>query len=66
LDLGGDLNIILNLEEKRGGTRRLEHDSSQLYDLLEEKHLIDIEPRMPFSLGPTSDLKSQQIACRLD
>jgi hypothetical protein len=41
--LGGDFNIILTLEEKRGGTRRLDQDSGKLRDIIEDLHLIDIE-----------------------
>jgi hypothetical protein len=41
--LGGDLNIILNLEEKKGGIRRLDKDSENIQRMIENLHLIDIE-----------------------
>jgi hypothetical protein len=44
--LGGYFNIILTLEEKRGGSRTwLEHDSGKFLDLIDHLNLIDIESR---------------------
>jgi hypothetical protein len=41
--VGGDLNIILTLEEKRGGKKRLDQDNIKLRDLIDHLKLVDIE-----------------------
>jgi len=41
--VGGDLNIILTLEEKRGGKKRLEQYSFTLRNLIEHLKLVDIK-----------------------
>jgi hypothetical protein len=41
--VGGDFNMILTLEEKRGGRKRLEQDSIRFQELLEQHNLVDIE-----------------------
>jgi hypothetical protein len=41
--VGGDINIILTLEEKRGGKKRLDLDNIKLRDLIDRLKLVDIE-----------------------
>ena len=41
--VGGDFNIIRSLEEKQGGSRRLDRDSSNFNSLIDDLHLIDLE-----------------------
>jgi hypothetical protein len=41
--LGGDFNMILSLEEKIGGTKKLEQDSSKFKTLIDHLKLVDIE-----------------------
>ena len=41
--LGGDFNMIMTLEEKSGGSKRLEQDSGKFKSLLEQLNLVDIE-----------------------
>jgi hypothetical protein len=38
-----DFNMILTLEEKRGGKKRLEHDSLKFQEILDQHKLVDIE-----------------------
>jgi exonuclease III len=40
--VGGDFNIIRSLEEKRGGSRRLDRESSDFNSLIDNLHLIDL------------------------
>jgi hypothetical protein len=39
----GDFNIIRSLEEKRGGLRHLDRDSSDFNSLIDNIHLIDLD-----------------------
>ena len=39
--LGGDFNMILNLDEKKGGLRREDPDMVLFKDLLTDLHLVD-------------------------
>jgi hypothetical protein len=41
--LGGDFNMICNLDEKRGGTCRLEAKSGNFQALIDKLGLIDLE-----------------------
>jgi hypothetical protein len=41
--LGGDFNMICNLEEKRGGVRRLEVECGNFQYLIDKLGLIDLE-----------------------
>ena len=41
--LGSDFNMIMSLEEKTGGSKRLEQDSGKFKTLLEQLKLVDIE-----------------------
>jgi exonuclease III len=64
--LGGDFNIILTLEEKRGGLRRMEQDSGKFRDLIDHLKLIDIESKNGSFTWFNKRSRSQQIAKRLD
>jgi exonuclease III len=64
--LGGDFNIILTLEEKRGGSKWLDQDSGKFRDLIDHLKLIDIETRNGSFTWSNKCSGSQQIACRLD
>lgn len=41
--LRGDLNIILYLEEKRRGIRRMERDNEELQNVIDDIDLIELE-----------------------
>jgi exonuclease III len=41
--LGGGFNMIIGLEEKKGGTRRLGNDSEQFHRIISLLNLIDVE-----------------------
>jgi hypothetical protein len=41
--VGGDFNMILMLEEKRGGKKFLEQDNIKFQELIEQLNLVDIE-----------------------
>jgi hypothetical protein len=43
--LGGDFNMILTLEEKTSGTKRLEKDNGKFRTLIDQLNLVDIEAR---------------------
>jgi hypothetical protein len=43
--LGGDFNMILMLEEKKGGTKWLEPDNGKFKTLIDQLNLVDIETR---------------------
>jgi hypothetical protein len=48
--IGGDFNIIISLDEKRGGVRILDKDSENFQNLIEDLHLIDIEAQNGFHM----------------
>jgi hypothetical protein len=41
--MGGDFIMILTLEEKTGGTKRLEQDSDKFKTLIEQLNMVDME-----------------------
>jgi exonuclease III len=41
--IGGDFNLIRSLEEKKGGSRRLERDSEVFNNLIDDLHLVDMD-----------------------
>jgi len=60
--IGGYFNIILTLEEKWGGTRILNKDSSNLQSLIEDRHLIYIETNNETFTWSNKWSGSQQVA----
>jgi exonuclease III len=62
----GDFYMIITLEEKRGGKKRLEQDSTKLKELIENLKLVDIENRNGTYTWTNKRSSHQQIACRLD
>jgi exonuclease III len=64
--LGGDFNIILTLEEKTGGIKRLEQDSGKFKALIDQLKLIDIENSNGTFTWSNRRSGNQHIACRLD
>jgi hypothetical protein len=44
-DLGRDFNMILTLEEKTKGTKRLEQDNGKFKSPIDQLNLVDIETR---------------------
>jgi hypothetical protein len=64
--LGGDFNMILMLEEKTGGTKRLEQDSGKFKSLIDQLNLVDIETRNGIFTWSNRRSGHQQVACRLD
>jgi mannosylglycoprotein endo-beta-mannosidase len=64
--IGGDFNMILTLEEKTGGNKRLEQDSGMLKTLIEQLNLVDIETRNGTFTWSNRRIGHQHVACRLD
>jgi hypothetical protein len=64
--LGGDFNMILTLEEKRGGKKRLEKDSAKFQEVLDLHKLIEIENGNATFTSTNKRTGPQQISCRLD
>jgi exonuclease III len=64
--LGGDFNMILTLEEKTGGTKRLEQDSGKFKTLIDQLNLVDIETHNGTFTWSNRRTGHQQVACRLD
>jgi exonuclease III len=64
--IGGDFNMILTLEEKRGGKKCLEQDSAKFQELIENLRLVDIENGNGTYTWTNKRSGHQQIACRLD
>jgi exonuclease III len=64
--VGGDFNMILTLEEKRGGKKRLEQDSIKFQEFLDLHKLVDIENGNGTFTWMNKRTGPQQIACRLD
>ena len=59
--MGGDFNMILTLEEKTGGTKRMEQDSGKFKALIDQLNMVDMETRMEFSLGPIEYLDTSMF-----
>jgi exonuclease III len=64
--LGGDFNMILTLEEKSGGLKRLDQDSTKFIHLIDRLNLIDIETRNGSFTWTNKRAGVQHIANRLD
>jgi exonuclease III len=64
--LGGDFNMILSLEEKTGGTKKLEQDSGKFKTLIDHLKLVDIENSNGTFTWSNRRSGNQHIACRLD
>jgi mannosylglycoprotein endo-beta-mannosidase len=64
--LGGDFNMILTLEEKTGGIKRLEQDSGKFKALIDQLKLVDIENNNGIFTWSNRRTGNQHIACRLD
>jgi hypothetical protein len=64
--LGGDFNMILSLEEKIGGTKKLEQDSGKFKTLIDHLKLVDIENSNGIFTWSNRRSGTQHIACHLD
>jgi exonuclease III len=64
--LGGDFNIIRSLEEKKGGSRRLDQDSCDFNNLIDDLRLIDLEVNNGIHTWTNRRTRAHQIACKLD
>jgi exonuclease III len=64
--LGGDFNMILTLEEKIGGTKKLEQDSGKFRTLIDHLKLVDIENSNGTFTWSNRRSSNQHVACRLD
>jgi hypothetical protein len=64
--VGGDFNIIRSLEEKRGGSRRLDRDSGDFNTLIDDLHLIDLDTNNGLHTWTNRRTSIHQIACKLD
>jgi exonuclease III len=64
--IGGDFNMILTLEEKAGGSKRLEQDSGMFITLIEQLNMVDIETRNGIFTWSNKRTGHHHVACRLD
>jgi exonuclease III len=64
--VGGDFNIIRSLEEKKGGSRRLDRDSGDFNSLIDDLRLIDLEANNGIHTWSNRRTGLHQIACKLD
>jgi hypothetical protein len=64
--IGGDFNLIRSLEEKKGGSRRLERDSEDFNTLIEDLHLVDMDASNGTHTWTNRRTGTHQIACKLD
>jgi exonuclease III len=64
--IGGDFNIIRSLEEKKGGSRRLDRETNEFNSLIENLHLIDLETINGIHTWTNRRTGIHQIACKLD
>jgi exonuclease III len=64
--VGGDFNIIRGLEEKKGGSRRLDRDSGDFNSLIDDLRLIDLEAINGTHTWTNRRTGMHQIACKLD
>jgi exonuclease III len=64
--IGGDFNIIRSLEEKRGGSRRLDRDSEDFNTLIDELQFIDLGMDNGLYTWTNRRTGIHQIACKLD
>lgn len=64
--MGRDFNMIRNLDEKRGGTRRLEVESKDFQNLVDNLGLIDTDTSNGIFTWTNQRTGSRRIACRLD
>jgi exonuclease III len=64
--VGGDYNLIRSLEEKKGGSRRLDQDSIDFNSLIDNLNLIDLEAINGTFTWTNRRTGSHQIACKLD
>jgi exonuclease III len=64
--VGGDFNLIRSLEEKKGGSRCLDQDSSDFNSLIDNLNLIDLEAINGNYTWTNRRTGSHQIACKLD
>jgi endonuclease/exonuclease/phosphatase family metal-dependent hydrolase len=64
--MGGDFNIILSLEEKKGGIRRLDKESANFQDMIDTLHLIDVETWNGTFTWTNRRSGVHQVAFRLD
>lgn len=64
--IGGDYNLILNLDEKKGGSRRLDQDSNDFNSLIDNINLIDLETINGVHTWTNRRTRIHQIAYRLD
>ena len=64
--LGGDFNLICNLDEKRGGTRRITVDSGKFQGVIDNLGLIDM--KTPNGLFTCTNRRSRadQVVFSLD
>jgi exonuclease III len=63
---GADYNLIRSLEEKKGGSRRLDQDSTDFNSLIDNLNLIDLEAINGIFTWTNRRTRSHQIACKLD
>jgi exonuclease III len=63
---GGDYNLIRSLEEKKGGSKRLDQDSNDFNGLIDNLNLIDLEAINGNYTWTNKRTGSHQISCKLD
>ena len=58
--------MILILEEKTGGTKRLEQDNDKFKTLIEKLNMVDMETQNGIFTWSNKIIGHQHVACRLD
>ena len=64
--LGGDFNMIRNLEEKKGGIRNLHPANAKFNDLIDDLNLIDVRTSNGIFMWNNKQDGDRGIACWLD
>jgi len=64
--LGGDFNLITNLQEKKGGTRKLDAHSTRFGSIIQTLKLIDVRMDNGIFTWNNKRLGNQAVASKLD
>ena len=64
--LGGDYNLIMSLQDKRGDRRILSKEDKLFKEFIEENNMIDLQSNNGIYTCNNRRVGAAQIACRLD
>ena len=64
--LGGDFNLITNLQEKKGGTRKLDPTAERFSNLIHQLKLVDIRTTNGLFTWNNKRIGEHAVASRLD